>query len=482
LHFGLVTLADTALTNTLLVETVTGRTMAELMAARDRVRHADMVELRLDGVADVDADGALDGRTLPAIVTCRPTWEGGRFEGSEEERHRILSGALEARAEYVDVEWRSPFAKALVQRTGGARIVLSSHDFREVPSDLVGRVRDMRASGAEIVKVAVTPSALSETLVLRELTREGGLVVIGMGDTGLPTRLLAAQFGSCWTYAGEAVAPGQIPAERMVQEYRFRHVSRSTTVFGLVGTHVAASKSPAMHNGWFAEAGIDALFVPLPTRSFADFLAFADALNVQGAAVTIPFKLDALRSASVADDAARTVGASNTLRHIEGGWEATNTDVAGFLAPFSSGETAPVGLDDLRGARVTVLGAGGAARAVIVALVSAGARPTISARRLEQAREVAPLGADISAWPPLPGSWDVLVNCTPLGGVSAPDETPLPGGPFDGRLVYDLIYRPPETPLLREARAAGCATINGWPMLRAQAERQFEWWTRSLCV
>jgi shikimate 5-dehydrogenase len=198
--------------------------------------------------------------------------------------------------------------------------------------------------------------------------------------------------------------------------------------------------------------------------------------------VTIPFKLDALRSASVADDAARTVGASNTLRHIEGGWEATNTDVAGFLAPFSSGETAPVGLDDLRGARVTVLGAGGAARAVIVALVSAGARPTISARRLEQAREVAPLGADISAWPPLPGSWDVLVNCTPLGGVSAPDETPLPGGPFDGRLVYDLIYRPPETPLLREARAAGCATINGWPMLRAQAERQFEWWTRPLCV
>jgi shikimate dehydrogenase len=340
----------------------------------------------------------------------------------------------------------------------------------------------MRTSGAEVVKIAVTPSTLMEGLALRELTVGGSVVAIGMGDTGLPTRLLAAQLGSCWTYAGAGVAPGQIPADRMVHEFRFREVSRSTAVFGLVGTHVAASRSPAMHNAWFREAGIDAVFVPLPTRSFDDFLAFAGAIDLQGAAVTIPFKLEALRSAIAADDDARRVGASNTLRRVEGGWEATNTDVAGFLAPFGSGETVPIGLDDLRRARVTVLGAGGAARAVVVGLASVGARTTVCARRTEQAREVAALGADVAAWPPHPGSWDVLVNCTPLGGVSAPGESPLPGGPFDGRLVYDLIYRPAETPLLLEAKAAGVATINGWPMLRAQAAKQFEWWTRSLCV
>jgi len=119
---------------------------------------------------------------------------------------------------------------------------------------------------------------------------------------------------------------------------------------------------------------------------------------------------------------------------------------------------------------------------VIVGLASAGARTTICARRPEQAHEVAALGAEVGTWPPAPGSWDVLVNCTPLGGVSAPGESPLPGGPFDGRLVYDLIYRPAETPLLREAKEAGCATINGWPMLRAQAEQQFHWWTRSVCA
>lgn len=470
------------MTNTLLVETVTGATTAELVAARDGVRHADMVELRVDGIADLDVAAALAGRSRPIILTCRPTWEGGRFDGSEEERARILSSAYQLGAEYVDVEWRASWTADLLKTTGGARLVLSSHEFAGMPRDLADRVRQMRGTRADIVKVAVMPATLMDGLSLREVTAGGGVVAIAMGDTGLPTRLLAAHIGSCWTYSGDGAAPGQIPAERMVQEFRFRDVSRATAVFGLVGTHVAASRSPAMHNGWFAEAGIDAVFVPLPTRSFADFLAFADAIDLQGAAVTIPFKLDALRSAVAVDNDAQRVGASNTLRRVAGGWEATNTDVAGFLAPFAAGETGPIGLDDLRGARVTVLGAGGAARAVVVGLASVGARTTICARRSEQAREVAALGAEVGTWPPPPGSWDVLVNCTPLGGVSVPGLSPLPGGPFDGRLVYDLIYRPAETPLLREANQAGCATINGWPMLRAQAEKQFEWWTRSLCV
>ena len=124
------------------------------------------------------------------------------------------------------------------------------------------------------------------------------------------------------------------------------------------------------------------------------------------------------------------------------------------------------------------MGAGGAARAVVVALASHGARVTVHARRREQAFEVAhACGADAGSWPPPAGSWDFLVNCTPLGGPTARNQSPLPGGPFDGELVYDLTYGSEETPLLREARQAGCRTLDGLPMLVAQAERQFEWWT-----
>ena len=451
----------------LLVETVTATTMAELRARRDASRHADLVELRLDGVVAMDVAAALAGRSKPVIVTCRPLWEGGRFDGAEEDRRRILADAIALGAEYVDVEWKAGFEE-LVRGGGGRGRIVSSHEFEQVPHDLEERVRAMRSLGSEVVKIAIPARRLSDALPLRGLTRDAATVAIAMGPSGIPSRALAAHFGSRWTYAGDGVAPGQVSVSRMVGELRFRDISASTAVYGVVGTMTSESKSPAIHNERFAAASLDAVMVPMQAPDFGDFLTFADALPVAGAAVTIPFKLDALRCAARMDDNARRVGAANTLRRSPDGWEAANTDVAGFLAPLSD--------CDLRNARVAVLGAGGAARAVVVALASVGARPTVCARRREQARELEPLGAEIGVWPPAPRSWDVLVNCTPIGGVSSPDASPLPGGPFDGWLVYDLIYRPAETRLIREAKAAGCAAINGWPMLQAQARRQFDFW------
>jgi shikimate 5-dehydrogenase len=125
-----------------------------------------------------------------------------------------------------------------------------------------------------------------------------------------------------------------------------------------------------------------------------------------------------------------------------------------------------------------VLGAGGAARAAVVALRSRNAIVSVHARRAEQARALAQsLGVTAGEWPPAAGSWDLLVNCTPLGGVGAHDVSPLDRERMTGQFVYDLTYGESESALLREARALGCRTLDGLPMLVAQAERQFEWWT-----
>jgi len=451
---------------TLLVETVTGRTMAELLAARDAVRGADMVELRLDSVRDPDAAAALSGRQKPVIVTCRPAWEGGHFAGAEEDRRKILRDALTLGAEYVDVEWRAGFTDLLDGHA--SRIVLSSHDFDGAPADLLQQAEAMRRTGAGTIKVAVASARLTDTLPLIDIARAGNAVVIGMGEAGVPSRLLAARFGSAWTYGGQAVAPGQIPADQMLDEFRFRQVGAGTAIYGVVGLNAMRSLSPVMHNAAFAAAGLDAVYVPFRPSDFDDFLQFADALGVSGASITIPFKLDALRAASSVDELTGAVGAANTLRREGAAWEATNTDVDGFLEPLEAAFGGPV-----RGARIAILGAGGAARAVVVALMARGADVTVHARRVEQARDVAgALGARTGLWPPPPGSWDALVNCTPLRR-----ESPLPGGPFDGRLVYDLTYGLETSALLQEAKAAGCITLDGLPMLIAQAERQFAWWT-----
>ena len=461
---------------TLICETVTGRTTADLVAARDAATVGDMVELRLDGVADVDVAAALHGRRRPVVATCRPAWEGGHFEGSDEERRRILEHALDLGADFVDIEWRS-LHRCLgfddLLRRARSRVVVSSHDFDRVPVDLDARARAMRSTGAAVIKIAVMANRLMDTVPLMDIARAGDAVVIGMGDAGLPTRLFAARYGSKWTYAGDGVAPGQITACRMVDEFRFRSVTSSARLFGVVSENARHSISPALHNAAFGAAGIDALYLPLRAADFADFLAFAKALGVEGASITIPFKLDALAAASRTDDLARSVGAANTLRFRSGECEATNTDVAGFLEPLESAFPRP-----LEGARASVLGGGGGARAVIVALRSRGALVTVHTRRAGQAREVAEtLGARVGPWPPAAGSWDLLVNTTPLGSAGLRRESPIPDGAFDGALAYDLTYGPGESLLLEQARLAGCRTLDGLAMLIAQAERQFEWWT-----
>jgi len=462
-----------------LCETVTGRSMAELLAARDAAVSGDMVELRLDGVANLDVGRALQGRRVPAIVTCRAMWEGGHFDGSEEERRSILAAALDRGAERVDVEFRAVDGhftgvafRDLLSKSP-ERVVVSSHDFDGVPADLESRARAMRATGAGTIKIAVSVTRSSQTLDLKTIAKDGGAVVIGMGELGVASRLLAGRFGSAWTYAGDGISPGQIPARRMIDDYGFRRVRPSTRIFGVVSTNALHSLSPVMHNAAFEAAGLDAVYVPLPVHEFGDFLSFAEEMGVEGVSVTIPFKLDALRVASSSDALTQQVGAANTLRKSSGGWDATNTDVDGFLEPLGLAWDASV-----EGVRASVLGAGGSARAVIVALASKGAQVTVHARREDQAKELASsFNVGSGAYPPESGSWDLLVNCTPLGGAARRAESPMPADRLTGRLVYDLTYGLGEATLLRDARIAGLKTLDGFSMLVAQAERQFEWWT-----
>ncbi len=459
------------MSTTRLCATVTATSMADLRRRRDLVAGADMVELRLDGVTDVDVAGALADRRLPVIVTCRPRWQGGMFDGDETTRLAILERAWELGAEFVDVE--DGAAEAFVARVHGRRIVRSYHDFEGMPADAEARLRRLAQSGAEIVKLAVTAHRLADVVTLKHLAAQvaGRGVLLAMGPAGVTSRLLAARLGSRWTYAGDHVAPGQLPLARMRDEFRVQAIGADTAIYGVVGRPVEHSLSPAMHNAAFQAAGLDAVYVPLAAADFDDFLAFARAFDVRGASITAPFKQDAWKTARSTDALAARLGAVNTLKAGDGGWEARNTDVEGFLAPLAG--------RDLSRQRVAVLGAGGAARAVTEALHGRAARVTVYARRPEAAAAVGQLtGAATGAWPPPADAWDLLVNTTPVG--TTPDVSRAPialDGALDGRLVYDLVYNPPDTALLSRARALGADTIGGLPMLVAQAAAQFQWWT-----
>jgi 3-dehydroquinate dehydratase/shikimate dehydrogenase len=453
---------------------VTGRTMAEVRAARDAVRDADLVELRLDFVDRPDVAGALHGRRLPVVITCRARWEGGHFDGSEDDRKRVLDSALGLGAEFVDVEAAADFAKELIEKTGGRRIVISEHKFDLPPGDVHGRFAALRQTGAEIAKLAVQVDRLEQLSTLFDVAEEAGpdrdRILIGMGPAGLASRVLSARLGSRWTYAGDAVAPGQVSTARLLRDFRFRRIAADASLYAVVGNPIVHSRSPIMHNAGFASAGLNAVYVPLEARDPEDFVRFARHSGLAGASITTPFKVGLMSYMDEVEPLARRVGAINTLVIRDGRWIGANTDVEGFLAPLE-------GRLRLAGTRATVLGSGGAARAVLVALLDRGADVTLSARRRTAAEAiVSEVGGVVGAWPPPASSWDLLVNATTVGSHASPGD-PMTGAPLDGRVVYELVYAPADTLLLQRARRADCETIGGIDMLIAQAERQFELWT-----
>jgi shikimate dehydrogenase len=226
-----------------------------------------------------------------------------------------------------------------------------------------------------------------------------------------------------------------------------------------------------MHNAAFAAAGIDSVYLPLPAVDVDDLAVFAAAFGLRGASVTIPYKIAVCSRVTRTSELAARIGAINAIRVDDGQWSGDNTDARGFLEPFGDARS-------LVGARASLLGAGGAARGVAIALATSGAQVCVHARNPQQAADVAALVAGaVGPWPPQPGSWDLLVNCTPIGMHPHVNDTPMPAGLLTTGTVYDLVYNPQRTRLLEEAERAGCRTLGGLEMLVGQARQAFEWWT-----
>jgi 3-dehydroquinate dehydratase/shikimate dehydrogenase len=298
-----------------------------------------------------------------------------------------------------------------------------------------------------------------------------------MGPLGIASRILGGRYRAPFTFAspesGRESAPGQLPAAVLAGTYRVRTISPATRVYGLLGSDVLRSLSPAIQNRAFAERGIDAVYVPLPAESMDAFASALPALDLSGFSVTRPYKGAILPHLDSVTSNAAEAKSANTVLVQDDRLVGLSTDGDGVLVPLRKR------LDPAR-KDIAILGAGGAARAATFALVRAGAHVTVLARQVEQAVEVAAAtGCASAGLDSLPGlRWDVLVNATPVGSGAFPDRMPVPARALrPGAVVFDMVYEPRETLLLAAARARGCVAIEGIEMLVAQAVGQFEAWT-----
>ena len=315
---------------------------------------------------------------------------------------------------------------------------------------------------------------------------------MAMGTPGVLTRVLGPRYGSAFTFAAPdaatATAPGQLDLSTLRDLYRIETLSQATRIYGVFGKPITSSKSPVMLNAAFAAAGVDAVYLPFETGDAGELFQTVGALNLQGASVTMPLKEQIVPMLEERlTPLAATIGAANTLVRRgrdavkdgevdagetgEPGLEGHNTDAAGIADPLARRTV-------LEGARILVLGAGGAARAAVFGLRAHGAAVWILNRSAERAEALArAAGATVLTRAEAAAmQFEVVVQATPHGMQNQHVDALMTAAELHTDLFFELVYNTRETPLLQAARERGIRVIDGLEMFLAQGAAQFTLW------
>jgi 3-dehydroquinate dehydratase/shikimate dehydrogenase len=425
-----------------------------------------------------------DNTAATGIATCRRTANGGKFSGTVAAEMEILSKAAGSGFHLVDLELESAEAlkKGELQklRDTGVALIISHHDFNAT-KDLDGIYERIAPFQPDFVKIVPTAKSLTDNVTLirflERMTDHSNIIGICMGDAGIISRVLGLRAGSAFTFAaatpGEETGPGQIAARTLFDTYRIDQVDAATKVYGVAGNPIKSSLSPVMMNTAFQRETVNAVYLALQTHKITDLLKLVHEIPLQGLSVTMPHKQEIMAHLEKTDPLSAKIGACNTvLRAQDGKLYGFNTDVAGIVGPLEKRMS-------LRGAKALVLGAGGAARAAVFGLRDKGADVFILNRTAETAQKLAKQSGSktIKKEAVAKTPFDVIINATPIGMAGQKGAQLLEGKDLNTKLVFDLVYNPLETPLIRLARQQNIPIITGVEMFVQQGARQFEIWT-----
>lgn len=484
---------------------LTCSTLAENLAVLEKYRRwIDMAELRADYLTDderlyIRRFPAMAG--IPVILTIRRLVDGGVYKGGEAARTALMARGLAFASQdtsknfaYIDLE--EDLDVPCIQDAAlafGTRIIRSMHNMTDTVTDLPAQMAKIRKTGYEIPKIACTPRTLVDvsTLFKESASLDYEHIVCCMGMFSIPSRILAERTGSFLTYSSppadnidEALTKlGHTDPIQLNTLYNFRAIDKKTDVFGITGFPLTHTLSPNLHNEGYHKHGMNAVYIPIKSESVKDALDFGKVLGIKGLSVTVPHKEDVLACLDSVSPEAAEIGACNTVVFGESGTTGYNTDAEGFekaLREFLQ-------VKNLRGKKIAIIGAGGAAKAIAYTVYKLKGKACIFNRTLANARflagkyrfKYAVLGMEsqklLEEY-----SW-LIIQTTPVGmGAGETDDSadPLIFYGFAGNeQVYDIIYNPEKTPLLRRAEQAGCRICNGYSMLKYQAYKQFELFT-----
>jgi len=445
------------------------------MARAEKI--ADLIEIRADYINDLDLGKILAAKNKPVIVTITPKNENGRFEGTEKERTDLLRRAVDLGADYIDISIECPELSDLIKYCKDTKSIVSYHNYDETPSNLHEISQKIETTGADIIKIATYANKLSDNLKVFELIRRSTKDVISlcMGKLGEISRILGPLYGSYLTFgsleSGSESAPGQIPAEILRDVYQVNEKEQGFDVYGLIGNPVNKSRGYLLFNPLFKHYNINAMYLNFLVEDIEDFNRYFQGL-LTGFSITMPFKQELFYILNDITPEAEKIGAINTIVKDRGKITGHNTDIAGITDPLLEKVT-------LKGKAVTLLGAGGAARAAAVGIMAKGGKLTILNRTVSKAEKLAKdLNCDFGPVSDFKNiKTDILINMTSVGMEPNIDQTPVDTTLVKDMVVFDGIYNPEKTKLLIEAEKNGCTIIHGTEMFIHQAAEQFKLWT-----
>ena len=419
---------------------------------------------------------------VTAIATCRRADNGGKFKGSLASELDVLNKAHAAGCQIIDLELESALKtkpEVLARLRKSAGVIVSFHDFRAT-RNLEATLEKMLKIPADFYKIVTTATMLSDNVAMMKFLQtqsdKHALIGLCMGEQGIISRVLSVRAGSVFTFgavnADLKTAPGQVSARDLRSIYRIEQVDAATRVYGVAGDPIEHSLSPVIMNTALRRENVNGVYVALHAKTLKDLIYCVREIPLHGLSVTMPYKQAMLEHLDNTDAHTAKIGACNTVvRGQEGKLFGFNTDIAGVLRPLEQRLT-------IEGAKVLVLGAGGAARAAVFGLKERAAEVWILNRTAAKAQKLARQAkaktikrADLRKT-----AFDVIVNATPVGMGSSRD-CPLREDEIQAKVVFDMVYDPIETRLLQAARAKGIAVIPGVEMFVHQAARQFEIWT-----
>ena len=458
------------------------------------------VELRLDMLRrEPQLERLLKNRSTQVLITARRPQDGGSWREPEEKRILLLRNAIAQSVEFVDLE--HDIAKQ-IPRYGKTRRIVSFHNMEKMPEDLDSLYNEMCECDPDAVKIAAMPENIGDVFRMAEFVRRrnsgGGttgssgrrIPVIGvcMGEMGILTRILARKFGSPFTFAtfseSRIVAPGMLYYKHLRTMYRFDHTDAKTEVYGVIGDPIAHSLSPLIHNMSYIDAKLNCVYLPLkiPPGELHEFVRRAHELGIRGLSVTIPHKVEVLKCLTRTDPAVEEIGACNTIVVDGNERYGYNTDyVAAMLSiEMAFGGQMVKGESPIKHKRALVLGAGGAGKALIYGLMQRGAQVTVTDIDNARATELADMCQCFQVdWEMRHGTpCDVLANCTPIGMHPKVNATPFDRTALKpDMVVFDAVYNPENTLLIKDAREKGCIPVTGVEMFVGQACLQYKLFT-----